>query len=709
MGNQASASLPYKIEGEIPSKTFPFLGFKVFDGKAKSDGSPVTILKLEKSDLKGIKDKSKIWELAKNFFKRSKILRHPNLLTFLDGIETSDLIIIVTEKSLPLSDFLTANLLTKQELQMILSWGTVSLLQALKFVNVDCKSFHGLMFPPSPLDSIGRTLGHLSLENPNILPATYCPKERRFNEVKRMYSDISKVDIFGLGCIIFECFNGKFYDSGDVYDKSKLAKLPQMFQSFVKNFTISDFDSRPGIENVFSSQAIQKLRNISFCKTMNFFEEANFKTNREKIEFLTELEKTLGKFPRVSLSYKLIPSLKKLLEFENMRKGEVPNVGGKKSIPSAIWSCVLKIMDPIMKSDSTEKEQVLDQVFLPAMYVAFSSKDRQGRLEVLKSLPLFIEYIPQEKLNKPPHSLFTRIISGFSDNSVAMKEATLRAITVIAGKLDSKNINDVVIKALLKLLEDPQPSIITNTVVCLSKLLGFFSEETRVKVIMGVFPKALKSSQHHTRTAGIKAIISSLTFFVVDDANSLKTREKIIIQGKHFATKILPSLALAMVDGHKTVRNEAKIAIHKVVSKLEEVSQLIESKIEDSGQGDATEASGAWGSNITKYSKKIASSIGYEETKPKPRVAEINIKKTEVSKPLVANTSSEIKLKKFSTFESMNNNFAEMDMGEEEDDLFDNLEENDLLSMEPEKKVSSKTADNIVAQEMEEDDFFSNF
>lgn len=42
--------------------------------------------------------------MAKNGFKRAKTIRHPNVLTFLDGAETESMIYIVTETVAPLED-----------------------------------------------------------------------------------------------------------------------------------------------------------------------------------------------------------------------------------------------------------------------------------------------------------------------------------------------------------------------------------------------------------------------------------------------------------------------------------------------------------------------------------------------------------------------------------------------------------------------------
>ena len=79
----------------------------------QDDNSPVSIFSF---DIKRTPNKV---DVAKNAFKRAKTIRHPNVLTFLDGLETESVIYIVTETVVPLEEKL-------EELrgyQNSISWG----------------------------------------------------------------------------------------------------------------------------------------------------------------------------------------------------------------------------------------------------------------------------------------------------------------------------------------------------------------------------------------------------------------------------------------------------------------------------------------------------------------------------------------------------------------------------------------------------------
>eukprot|EP01133_Synstelium_polycarpum_P007413 gene7413-8670_t len=123
---------PYVIGTPVSS----YLGKSLWTlhaGTKKDDGSAVSIFSF---DIK--KNPSKL-EVAKNGFKRAKTIRHPNFLTFLDGIELDTHIYIVTEPVVPLDDALE----DIKKYDNALSWGIYQVTKALSFINNDCNLTHG--------------------------------------------------------------------------------------------------------------------------------------------------------------------------------------------------------------------------------------------------------------------------------------------------------------------------------------------------------------------------------------------------------------------------------------------------------------------------------------------------------------------------------------------------------------------------------------
>jgi SCY1-like protein 1 len=124
--------------------------FYLFNGKSKQDSSRHVSI---------FKSKQPANAITQNALKRYKTLRHPNVLSFLDGIEMPNhgSIIIVTEQVVPLPEYLStlhrqyakSGGINSPEFQMSIAWGLRSILLALKFINCDCKLFHGRLDPKS--------------------------------------------------------------------------------------------------------------------------------------------------------------------------------------------------------------------------------------------------------------------------------------------------------------------------------------------------------------------------------------------------------------------------------------------------------------------------------------------------------------------------------------------------------------------------------
>ena len=102
MGNATAGKLPYDIGDRVDA----------FDGKSrwhlhhgtnKATKEPVSIFRYEKT-----KGGDANAEVAENYFKNAKKLRHPHVLGFLDGVNLDGEICIVTPPVMPLAEWLAA-------------------------------------------------------------------------------------------------------------------------------------------------------------------------------------------------------------------------------------------------------------------------------------------------------------------------------------------------------------------------------------------------------------------------------------------------------------------------------------------------------------------------------------------------------------------------------------------------------------------------
>ena len=84
---------------------------------------------------------------------------------------------------------------------------------------------------------------------------------------------------------------------------------------------------------------------------------------------------------------------------------------------------------------------------------------------------------------------------------------------------------------------DPEPSIRTNTCILLGRLGPTLGYNTKRKVLVPAFSRALKDSFVHARVAGLMAFMATIDCFEVEE----------------LATKVIPNMSITLVDKEKFV------------------------------------------------------------------------------------------------------------------------------------------------------------
>src|SRR5207249_5794324 len=112
-------------------------------------------------------------------------------------------------------------------------------------------------------------------------------------------------------------------------------------------------------------------------------------------------------------------------------------------------------------------------------------------------------------------------------------ETTLKSIVALAPKLNYNNLDVELMKHFARLqVKDDQGGIRTNTTVCLGKIASYLHPQTRQKVLISAFTRALRDPFPPARTAGILALAATQGFYPIKDA----------------AGRIIPALSLLTVD-----------------------------------------------------------------------------------------------------------------------------------------------------------------
>ncbi|KAG0411321.1 hypothetical protein HPB47_011549 [Ixodes persulcatus] len=337
--------------------------WQLHKGKKKVSGQEVSIFVFE---LKGGNDV--LLDTAKASVKRLKTLRHPNILQYIDSLETEKVVYLVTEYVEPLNQHLELSQ-TEEEKRLAVSWGLfqvaqTELLCSLAFLLRSCHchcydavpavlcTTAALRCLTSPGYSMKKGLGFLTIDcglsHNNICltsvfvdkagewkiggvdymcPATEAPPAKtlpsldRYNppELSGPSSGRAKPgpkwarDSWGLGCLIWEAFNGPLPKASALESPGK---IPKPLSSAYSQLTNSTCNSRPSPNDIVTRcrSAGGFLKN-SFVDTMLFIEEIQIKDSTAKNRFFAGLPAMMDNFPPNVCKYKILPQLINSFEF----------------------------------------------------------------------------------------------------------------------------------------------------------------------------------------------------------------------------------------------------------------------------------------------------------------------------------------------------------------------------------------------------------
>lgn len=129
-----------------------------------------------------------------------------------------------------------------------------------------------------------------------------------------------------------------------------------------------------------------------------------------------------------------------------------------------------------------------------------------------------------------------------------------RSFLTLLPQFNERILNNDLLRFLAKMQSDPEASIRTNTCILLGRLGPTLGYNTKRKVLVPAFSRALKDPFVHCRVAGVMALMATIECFDVEE----------------LATKVIPNMSFGLVDKEKLVRDQAFKAMQLFVKKLEE-------------------------------------------------------------------------------------------------------------------------------------------
>ncbi|KAJ8337994.1 hypothetical protein SKAU_G00369600 [Synaphobranchus kaupii] len=459
-------------------------------GKRKTTGEPVSVFVFEVTA--GAEDQTL---LAKAAFKRMKTLRHPNILCYVDGLETEKCLYLVTEQVTPLAAHLKTQAERGGSGELEVSWGLHQILKALSFLVNDCHLLHNNLGVWSVfVDRAGEwKLGGLdhvtAMGDPSPSPSP-SPSQRKvspdldkydppegLNSSGKTAGEKWSADVWRLGCLIWEVFNGTLPHASSL---RSLGKIPKQLVPHYCELVGANPKARPD-----PARFLQNCRSPggflsnSFVESNLFMEEIQIKDPSEKQKFFQELSENLDSFPEDFCRHKVLPQLLTAFEFGNA--GAV-------------------VLTPLFKVGKFLTAEEYQQKIIPVIVKMFSSTDRAMRIRLLQQMEQFIQYLNEAAVNS---QIFPHVVHGFTDTNPAIREQTVKSMLLLAPKLNEANLNQELMRHFARLqARDDQGPIRCNTTVCLGKIAPYLNTGTRQRVLISAFSRATKDPFPASRAAG---------------------------------------------------------------------------------------------------------------------------------------------------------------------------------------------------------------
>lgn len=534
-----------------PSKDFPFdvgepipgLGDKsvwsLHKAKKKGSGEEVSVFVFD------VKNGSETQlDVAKTAVKRLKTLRHPSILTYLDSLESEKVLYMATEYVEPLETHLTQLSKEGHQRELYLAWGIFQITRALSFLNNDGNLRHnnvcmssvfvnsagewklgGLEYVAGANEGTGLPIKILSALEKYDAPEKCDPSKQRF---------VTKcsTDMWGLGCLIWEAFNGPLPQQAALKD---LGNIPKQLSTVYCELVGGNPSSRPNPADI-----ITRCRKLGgyfkndLVDTLLFLEEIQIKDKGEKNRFFSAITPQLDNFPENVCRHKILPQL--ITAFEYGDAGSV-------------------VLMPMFKLGRLLDEPDYQKKVVPCVVKLFASTDRATRIRLLQQLEHFIGHLQAATVND---QIFPQVAHGFMDTNPTIREQTVKSVIHLAPKLNYNNLNVEVLRHFARLQsKDDQGGIRTNTTVCLGKIAQHLHPQIRQKVLISAFIRAMRDPFPPARSAGVLALAATQQYFLLSEV----------------AVRILPALCQLTVDPEKSVRDNVFRAIKGFLGKLEKVSE----------------------------------------------------------------------------------------------------------------------------------------
>ena len=457
---------------------------------------------------------------ALHHFQRIKRLIHPRILrthatldtdypddtkpspglNALDQVATTGTLIIITERAIPLDEWLdNLNPATAQSNAAAISWGIYNLVEALSFLHTQAKLAHGMVCPdavfvtPSGDFKLGgfdlvTPLGNVNNNNNNTTNTgeggcgptphfrTYdspvCPNDYRSPErlsgrydTLQQSAPIHSIDCYSLSVLIEYIYTHPSAGTNGMVPTPLKKALVRMKNDSPK--------LRPRLHPLLKCPVFDN----PYVKAQIFLDEVVSKPAEEKIRFLQSLPDILtrGVLTENVAIYKILPILVMGLRSSAGNEAAMSQEVNRREVLA-----IVPLLFQIAESYLTKTPELFQKHVAPLVPLLFAVNDRGVRGSILQKISVLESQLDKSALNS---SVFEPMCSGFTDSSGPLRELTLKSTIGLVPKLHHANLEKLV-RYLVRLQADPEASIRTNTVIFIGKVAPHLSENSRQKLIV---------------------------------------------------------------------------------------------------------------------------------------------------------------------------------------------------------------------------------
>ncbi|CAD6573941.1 MAG: hypothetical protein TREMPRED_000967 [Tremellales sp. Tagirdzhanova-0007] len=573
----SGVSFPFAIGERIPGLDASSSIWEIREGVKKDDGTPLTLF-IYDSTLPalqpGNKDRRMLMQLARNALKKLRTIRHPDVVKYVDSVETDTHIYIATERVRPLEGVLrdweiggalsgssTAKGKGKEDW---IGWGVRSLSVAIAFLNSPPLSLHHSYLIPSAIfitpamewrlagfdllttkDDASGVLWGLGGLAPGNVGERSGPEVRKGSWGVLRDTDPAQSDTYLLALLLFSLYNfqSPLPSLTSQPTPSSSGALPKSLYPLWKRMLNPNPRTRLSTTSFVSEAAATGFWTANpLSALVEGLDGFELRSEGEKLGLLRLIKETAnsGSVPQPFLLYRVLPSLLHSL-----------------SLPTAPSSAMLPL---VLELGKVVPSSDYGKLVLEPVIRLYSSPDRGTRMALLDGLA---EYSDKLDSKTVVEKVWPHLITGFADTVPVIREATVKAVYPLASKLSDRILNNDLLRLLAKMQTDTEPSIRTNTCILLGRLAPSLGPNTKKKVLVPAFARSLKDPFVHARVAGLMALMATVECFDRDD----------------LAGKVIPNMASAMVDKEKLVRTQAFKAMNmflaRITSMVEEMPETV--------------------------------------------------------------------------------------------------------------------------------------